>query len=515
MTIYNSFLHSRLFSSLSARILFFALAFVMGNSFAASQNNLSKSNAAYTLIPGSSRTDNRPVVFIIGDSTAKNGKGNGDSGQWGWGSFFSQFILPDKASVENHARGGCSSRTFITEGLWADVLSAIRPGDYLMIQFGHNDIGPLHSGRARGTIEGIGNKKRTVTIQPTGNTEVVYSYGHYLRQYIQQAKAAGAHVLVLSLTPDNNWINDSTIHRYTSTYAQWASAIARKEAADYIDANTIIADVYNKMGRTYVSRYMLKDGVHTTYTGALTNAQCIANAMLSLDSRWSSIVNRPAAQSPLRKRKLFIAGDSTAKTYNPDSTILRGWGQMIGHYLGDDFVVDNHAEGGRSTKLFLSEQRWKRIYDSIQAGDVVIIQFGHNDASTRPERHTPLATYEQNLIQMVNDTRIKGGVPVLATSIVMRTFNRSVLVDDRLKAYPAATRRVARDYNVKLIDAYTMTRDTILLLGNEESKKLYNWTAPGTDPHYPEGSHDDTHTNALGADTYAKLIAQCLLKIIK
>lgn len=213
-----------------------------------------------------------------------------------------------------------------------------------------------------------------------------------------------------------------------------------------------------------------------------------------------------------RERKLFIAGDSTAQTYDTAKTLQRGWGQLIQTYLSPDIVVDNRAIGGRSTKTFIYEGRWQKIVDNIAQGDIVAIQFGHNDASTRPERHASYEEYRHNLQTMVADVRNKGAQPVLLTSVVMRTFKEGNLIDDRLKAYPAITRQVARELNVKLIDVNVMMRDTVLLLGNEASKELYMWIEAGTDSTYKDGKQDDTHLKQNGANAVARFIANQLIE---
>lgn len=209
-----------------------------------------------------------------------------------------------------------------------------------------------------------------------------------------------------------------------------------------------------------------------------------------------------------REKKFFIAGDSTAQTYDSIKTLQRGWGQMMQKHLGSDFVVDNRAIGGRSTNSFIREERWKKLVDDIAPGDIVAIQFGHNDASTRPERHTSYDEYRSNLLRMVADVRKAGGEPILLTSVVMRTYQNGNLVDDRLKAYPAIARQVARDEKVRLIDVNLMTRDTVLLLGEEASKQLYMWVEAGVDSTYKDGKQDDTHLNAVGAEAVAKYVAK-------
>src|SRR5699024_6085834 len=102
----------------------------------------------------------KPVLFIIGDSTVKTGKGNGANNQWGWGSFLGENFDPDKLEVRNEALGGTSSRTFYNDpNLWPNILTQIQPGDFIMMQFGHNDSSPIvDSLRARGTMKGNGNE---------------------------------------------------------------------------------------------------------------------------------------------------------------------------------------------------------------------------------------------------------------------------------------------------------------------------------------------------------------------
>ncbi len=209
------------------------------------------------------------------------------------------------------------------------------------------------------------------------------------------------------------------------------------------------------------------------------------------------------------KIRLYIAGDSTAQTYDRERDgLITGWGQMIGECFTDAVEIRNHAIGGRSTKSFLAEGRWDRILNEIRPGDYVFIQFGHNDTSTNPERHASPEEYQANLRRFIEEAREKGARPVILTSIVMRTFDRSVLKDDRLRAYPAYARIVAREEGVPMIDAYVKTRDLILIMGNEPSKKLYMWLEPGEDPKKPDGAKDDTHLREEGAWAVARLIAE-------
>lgn len=206
---------------------------------------------------------------------------------------------------------------------------------------------------------------------------------------------------------------------------------------------------------------------------------------------------------------IFIAGDSTAQSYTEERDgLIKGWGQMLSLYLTDDVKVDNRAIGGRSTKTFISEGRWDKLIADVSPGDFVFIQFGHNDASTRPERHASYEDYEKNLEKFIQDVKAKDATPVLLTSVVMRTFQKGHLVDDRLKGYPVITRQVAKRHQVPMIDVNLKTRDFITMLGDEASKPYYRWVEPGVDHKKPDGLKDDTHMMDKGAKKVAYFVAE-------
>lgn len=199
--------------------------------------------------------------------------------------------------------------------------------------------------------------------------------------------------------------------------------------------------------------------------------------------------------------RIFIAGDSTAQTYDTTQTTMRGWGQILPLLIKDsDIKVVNHAKAGRSTKSFQDEGRWDSIMNQVQQGDWVIVQFSHNDTSTKPERHASPTDFRNNLIRFIEETRAKQANPLLLTPLVMRTFQDGNLIDNRLKVYPGIIREVASSYNVPMIDVNLQTRDLILKLGEKEAEELY-----------VEG--DDTHTNEAGALEVAKFIAEGLVKL--
>ncbi|MCC8088505.1 MAG: rhamnogalacturonan acetylesterase [Rikenellaceae bacterium] len=211
-----------------------------------------------------------------------------------------------------------------------------------------------------------------------------------------------------------------------------------------------------------------------------------------------------------RKIKLFIAGDSTAQTYDPEQTLMRGWGQYIGDYLTEDIEVDNRAIGGRSTASFIREERWDKLAGDLMPGDWVLIQFGHNDTSTNPQRHAEPDEYKNNLINFCKEAQEKGAHPIILTSIVMRTFDEDgILVAKRphFNEYVQLARDAAEEAGVPLIDMNLLTHELVQNLGDEKSKELYFWIKAGEHPRINEDTQDDTHLREKGAECYAELVA--------
>ena len=224
----------------------------------------------------------RPVFYIIGDSTVRNGDGSGRNQQWGWGSFMAEHFDTSKITIRNHAIGGRSSRTFINEGRWDTILARLKKGDYVIMQFGHNDGGPLDdTARARGTIRGIGEESKEVFNPKLKRQEVVYTYGWYMRKYIQDTKATGAIPIVCSPIPRNDW-REGKVVRSTESYSKWAREIAEQEGVAFIDLNNLVALKYEEMGAESVKPFFPVDHTHTNIDGAKLNAEIVTSALKEL-----------------------------------------------------------------------------------------------------------------------------------------------------------------------------------------------------------------------------------------
>lgn len=209
---------------------------------------------------------------------------------------------------------------------------------------------------------------------------------------------------------------------------------------------------------------------------------------------------------------IYVCGDSTAAAYTQERAPITGWGQLLEGFLPGCRVVDA-ARGGRSTKSFLSEGRLQAVEKEIQPGDLLLIQFTHNDTSDLVWRHTdPHTSFVGNLSIFVDTARVLGAIPVLMTPIPRRYWRDGRLLESH-DEYPDAIRRLAMMKNVPLIDIYQKGTAYIRAIGEKESAKMYMNVEPGLYPAYPDGQKDDTHTCYAGAEVYARMTAEALAEL--
>ena len=220
----------------------------------------------------------RPVLYIIGDSTVKNGDGTGKDTLWGWGSLVQPYFDTTKIDIQNHAIGGRSTKTFITDKRWDKIIANLKKGDFVLIQFGHNDASPLDdTARARGTLKGISDDSVEIYNPIKKIKETVHTYGWYLRKFVNETKEKGGIPIICSLVPRNNWEN-SKVNR-SNDYRVWAMQIANETGAYYIDLNSNIADRYDALGEKAVNNFFPKDHTHTNKDGALLNTEVVIDAI--------------------------------------------------------------------------------------------------------------------------------------------------------------------------------------------------------------------------------------------
>jgi lysophospholipase L1-like esterase len=209
--------------------------------------------------------------------------------------------------------------------------------------------------------------------------------------------------------------------------------------------------------------------------------------------------------------RIFTIGDSTVQDYNAGYYPRKGWGQVLPFFFNTANVqVVNKAVGGTSSKSYYDNQ-WPAVRDALKAGDFVFIQFGINDAAADVARHTvPSTTFKAYLTKFVNETKAKGAVPVLVSTLVRNAWNvDGVTVYPAYHDYPVATRQLASEINCPLIDLNLKATALLQSVGKTYSTRFwYNNYLPGEYPNYPNGNTDDVHFQEMGAIEMAKLIVQ-------
>ncbi|MGE4285441.1 MAG: beta-galactosidase [Phycisphaerae bacterium] len=488
----------------------------------------------------------RPAIFIAGDSTASNGSENG------WGSHLQKFFDKSKLTVFNRARGGRSSRTFTTEGLWERIERDLKPGDTVLIQFGHNDAGAINDdSRARGTMASLGDETIEIDNMLTGKHEVVKTFGAYLRDMIAGARAKGAEPVLMSMTARNVW-RDGQIER-ENQYCALSEQLAEQEGVKFIDLRNIIADQYQMLTPVRVLELFPKDHTHTGPTGAYINASLVVAGLKSIDNDKMKYLSRMGAEvdayePPMMARSvekfmteswmpdaqpaldqalptLYIIGDSTVRngSKGDGSNGEWGWGAPIADFLDRTGInVQNCALGGTSSRTYRTNGIWGKVLKKLRPRDIVIMQFGHNDSSPvnddsrargtlsgcgdeseqivnlltgKPET---VYTYGHYLREYIREARAKG-----AEAIVCSPVPRSNWKDGHLErkpdSYPAWAGEAAAKEGASFIDLNEKVSAVYDELGHDAVCRLFF------------ASGERTHTNAAGAQKNA----ECLINAIK
>ena len=489
--------------------------------------------------PGSTRQGENPVLFLIGNSTMRNGTmGNGSNGQWGWGFFANKYFDGRKISVENQALGGMSTRNFYTD-LWPAVRDALKPGDWVIVSIGHNDHADFFDAkRARGVIDGVAEDTLITGFNLRKQVpDTVYSYGHYLRCYIRDIRQKGANPILMSLTPRDAYDQKGFIVRKPQT--QWAAYVAATEGVPFVDLNEISGAKLDGFSHWKEQYHFFGDHIHTSAYGAELNARSAAegiyhssNPQLKPLQAMMVNVDLPAYGEGREQGKpmVFITGDSTVKNKDKDADGMWGWGSQAGIIFDPAKITwENVAMAGRSTRSYIREGRWEKVYNALQPGDFVLIQFGHNDicpindqkergvipgtADTchvykmeKDGRYELVYSFGWYLKKMIDDTREKGATPILL-SLTPRNEWPGGKCERRNDSYGKWYREVVEQTGVAFVDVHNISADFLdkkfaskdAVKSKEKASKYFN--------------HDHTHTSLLGAQMNARSVARGLRDI--
>ena len=508
-------------------------------------------------VPGSSRRGNNPVLFLVGNSTMRTGTlGNGNNGQWGWGFYAHEYYDENKITVENHALGGTSPRTFYTM-LWQPLLEAVKKGDYVFLELGHNDNGPIDSIRARSSYRPDGKlevKEDSISIynKVTRKQETVYTFGGYMRRFINEIRAKGATPILFTLTPRNDYEADNPkrIQRKLSDFTPAIFAIGKETNTPVIDLNDISATKLEQYGPWKANYHFYLDKIHSSAYGARMNAASAAEGILAsndpqvafLKSCLNDRVNPKRCDQNRQQGKpmVFLCGDSTGKNEDSNPDGMWGWGtQGYTVFDANKCVFQNQAKAGRSTRTYIDEGRWDEVYNSLQKGDVVLIQFGHNDiggikdgkergviasakdscAVYRMESsgiYQVIYSYGWYLKKMIRDTQEKGAIPVLLSLTPRNEWHEGnghsrgfiypvkektgkSYIERRNETYGSWCRTVARETGCEFVDIHNITANALDKMGPKKAASYFK--------------NDHTHTSLKGAQLNAQSLAKGLRDI--
>ncbi len=478
----------------------------------------------------------KPTIWVVGDSTANN------ADHRGWGDPFSTYFDLTRINVINRARGGRSARTYFNEGLWKAVRDDLKPGDFVLIQFGHNDGGAPDQPPGRGDLPGTGEETRDITTT-AGTPETVHTFGWYLRQFVNDAKAKGATPILLSPTVRNIWTGAS-VERQMGHFAEWSRDVAKAEGLVFLDESNAIADQYEKLGPEKVKDFFPQDHTHTSPQGADLNASLVVATLKGANSPVVAFLSEKGAAVPaypatldaeIARLKLpvpanpnlptlFLIGDSTVRNGHGDGANGQwGWGEpLVDRFDTSKINVVNRAVGGLSSRTYLTGGHWERVLAMLKPGDFVMMQFGHNDSGplddaarargtlkgfgdqTREidnpitKQHEVVHTYGWYLRKFITDARAKGATPIMCTLIPRKIWKDGKIVRNK-QDYAGWAEAVAASEHVPVIDLNEMIAARYDQLGPEKVEPLFG------DPH--------THTSRAGAELNADLVVEGLQKL--
>ncbi len=473
---------------------------------------------------------NLPTVFVAGDSTAAKGKGEH---QQGWAEPFKSYFDSEKVNVVNRARGGRSSRTFITEGLWEQLLDDVKAGDVVIIQFGHNDGGAINEEppgstrptRARGSLPGLGEESVEIDNVITKQHETVYTFGHCIRQMIEDVRSKEASPVLVSLTLRNLRNDSGRLERGSGNYGGWTYQLAKESDTPFIDLSHTMADILDAMETAEVDALWEQDYVHYNLKGADLHAERIVAGLKGLKSidmkDWLSEKGQNSAADELAwlslpvqvNRELptiFLIGDSTVRNGRGDGSNGQwGWGDFLSAHIDlDKANVVNRAVGGLSSRTYLTYGHWDRVKAMLQPGDVVVMQFGHNDSSAINDdhrargtiegtgeeieqidniltgKHEVVHTYGWYLRYFISDARESGASTIVCSPVPRKKWNNRTIIRGE-DSYGDWAEFVANQAGSAFVDLEALVAGHYDQLGPQSVELLFG------DAH--------THTSAAGA----------------
>ncbi|HXC97382.1 MAG TPA: GDSL-type esterase/lipase family protein [Edaphobacter sp.] len=443
---------------------------------------------AATRVPGTTIR-----IDLIGDSTQTNnaGYGRGFCGN-----------LTSKVDCVNMAKGGASTKTFLEQGLWERSLQT-KP-DYMLIQFGHNDL------------ESKDHLPRQTTMA---------EYETNLRRYIDESRAAGIKPILVTPLTRRYFEADGKIHSDLTAHSETMKKVASEMKVPVIDLQhdsiAWLDGMGEKVGNTLAITKKDDDGktifdkTHLNWKGSYIFGRMVAVDMGKAVPELAKYVSSQPSPLPPEgvKAMKIIEGGPVKIVLVGDSTVNAegGWGKGFCAIMTPNVTCINDALNGRSSKSFIDEGAWAKAL--AEKGDYYLIQFGHNDMKGKgPERETdPETTYAANIRRYIRDARAIGAVPVVVTSLSRRSYRDGVLVRD-LKDYSAAARRVGMEEDVTVIDLNAMSTKLLEGMTQEQADEFDAIGHIDQAAENKKAPLDRTHLNPTGQAVFGRMVADTLVR---
>jgi lysophospholipase L1-like esterase len=433
-------------------------------------------------------------IDLIGDSTQTDNAG--------YGRGFCANLTAEVDCV-NMAHGGASTKTFRVDGWWAKSI-ATKP-DYMLIQFGHNDL------------ESKDHDQRQTTMA---------QYEQNIRDFVTEARTAGIQPVLVTPLTRRYFGEDGNIHSDLLAHAETMKRVAQSAHVAFIDLEAESIEYLDKIGPAAGENLgitkkdslgvTIPDKTHLNWQGSYVFGRMVAVDLAKTVPVLAQYVRPEPAPLPAEGQlamrvirqapfKIVLVGDSTVAEQG-------GWGPGFCATLTPNASCIDLARNGRSSKSYIDEGLWQQAL--AQHGQYYFIQFAHNDGKPDEARHTdPETTFTANLHRFVSDVRGDGAIPILVTPLTRRNYTDGAPAVDDLADYAAAVRKVADEDRVTLVDLYTMSRH--LLQGMTQAQadqfdaedhpdvKAENGTA---------GKLDRTHLNQHGKEVFGRLIADNVIR---
>lgn len=431
---------------------------------------------------------------LIGDSTQTDNAG--------YGRGFCANLLPAVDCV-NMAKGGASTKTFREDGLWAQSL-ATRP-DYMLIQFGHNDMPSADHLPRQTTME---------------------EYDANLRRFVQEARAQGIQPVLVTPLSRRYFGADGKVHSDLLAHAEAMKAVARALGVPLIDLQSESIAFLDRLGEAQAAKLGISkkdasgktvpDKTHLNWRGSFAFGRMVAvdlgKAVPALQPyvRPAPATLPPEGELAMRVYegapfKIVLVGDSTVATGG-------GWGPGFCAVLTPQVTCVDDALNGRSSKSFVEEGAWAKAL--AERAQFYFVQFGHNDQKPDPQRHTdPGSTFNAMLRRYVQEARAAGAIPILVSSLSRRTFRNGQLADDGLKAYAEAAHAVAREEHVTFVDLFGLSQKLLGGMSQEQADAFDATTHPDAKAEGKTAAAPDrTHLNAKGQAVFGRMVADNVIR---